>query len=485
MKVEENTNLGLSPEMHRSTPLIKGRHIYLLLVIGVSVVAATALLVAPDKYQLPLILAIPAMVIGIYILKNPYFGIYLFFLYDTLRPYDFIYALQPLQLAIIIEGLTFLSWIIYLLRNKNKLNWHVFNWPFLGFLGLIGLSVFTAENNRLAYDIFIIMTVSFVMFIVATNTVDSTKRLEKLIWLFLMIHLYFAIRGIYNYYFGEPLPDGQRTSGIVGSSFLSDENDFALVINVLIPMTFFMFIALKKKFLKIFTGGLLVVYVFAIISSFSRGGWVGFMAVITYCILNSKKKLVSFTVVLMLGLVLISVAPSEYWQEIETISDTSESTADARIRYWKAALLMFSDYPILGVGAGNGGIWLPDYISGTANPGTEWGRAFHGTIPQILAELGTLGFICYVLMAYYAVKGLLKIRKRRATGKNNISRSVIANGLLGGIIAYFVTATFISTVYYPQLWMLYTLAIILIHIDRAESENVLEVPIEPEPKKIS
>jgi len=470
MKVEQDKNLKLSHERHRSAPLIVGRHIYLLLVIGISVAAAAALLVTPEKFQLPLILVIPAMVIGICILQNPYVGIYLFFLYDTLRPYDFIYALQPMRLAIIIEGLTFVSWIIYLLRTKDKLNWHVFNWPFLGFLGLIGLSVYTAENSWLAYDVFIVMTVSFVMFIVATNTVDSMKRLDKLVWLFLLIHLYFAFRGIYNYQFGEMLPNGQRTSGVVGTSFLSDENDFALVINVLIPMAFFMFIALKNKFLKIFTGGLLVVYVYAIISSFSRGGWVGLMAAITYCILNSKKKLVSFTAVLVLGLILVSVAPSEYWQEMETISDTSESTADARIHYWKAAIVMFTDYPILGVGAGNGGIWLPYYITGTANPGTEWGRAFHGTIPQVLAETGIIGFTCYALMAYYAIKNLWFIRKRKTTGKNSISREVIANGLLGGIITYFVTATFISTVYYPQLWMLYTLTVILIFVDKAEIE---------------
>ena len=73
-------------------------------------------------------------------------------------------------------------------------------------------------------------------------------------------------------------------------------------------------------------------------------------------------------------------------------------------------------------------------------------------------------------MAYYAIKNLLIIRKRKTTGKNIISKNVIANGLLGGIVAYFATATFISTVYYPQLWMLYTLTVALIYVDKAEIE---------------
>jgi len=465
--------------IHRGTPLITGRHIYMILVLGVGVVAAAALLVAPDKFQVPIILAFPAILVGIYALQNPYAGIYLFFLYDTLRPYDFILALRPLRLSIVIEGVAVLSWIIYMLRTKSQFNWHRFNWPFTIFMAMITISVATAENAGLAYNIFMVMLVSYVMFIVATNVVDSIPRLNKLVWLFLMIHFYFAVKGIYNFQFGESLASGQQTSGIVGSAFLGDENDFALVINIFIPMAYFIFMSLKNKFLKLITGGLMVTYVFAIISSFSRGGWVGLMSVIVYCILNSKKKMASLTVAFMLAVVLAIAAPSSYWNEIQTISDTSESTADARIRYWQAALAIFADHPVVGIGAGNGGIYLPNYISGAANPDREWGRAFHGTIPQVMAELGIIGLACYFIMLFIVIRELHHIRKRKGLDNVLIPRDVLANGLLGGIIAYFVTSTFISTVYYPQLWGLYTLSIILILIDRAD--NPQEIPVNTAP----
>jgi probable O-glycosylation ligase (exosortase A-associated) len=460
-------------EIKRGEALITGRHIFLLLVLAFSAVAAAAFLFVPDKFQLPMILAIPAMVVGIYIIINPYAGIYLFFLYDTLRPYDFIYALRPLRLALVIEGVTLISWFVYLIRSKTRINWPAFNWPFLGFLALIILSVFTAENRGLAMNVFNVMIVSFIIFVISTNTVDSRSRLNKLIWLLLIIHFYFALKGIHNYFFGAALPNGQRTSGIVGSSFLGDENDFALVINIFIPMAFFMFMGLKNRVSKLISGIFLVTFVFAIISSFSRGGWVGLMAAVAYCIMNSKRKLMSISIALMLFLLLLAVAPSSYWSEIETISDTSENTADARIRYWHAAVKIFADHPILGVGAGNGGIYLPYYISGAINPDREWGRAFHGTLPQVLAESGIVGFSFYILMAFYAIKSLWFIRKRKSTGRNSMSREVIANGLLGGIITYFVTATFISTVYYPQLWTLYTLTFVLVFIDKSESKEEL------------
>lgn len=470
MKVKQENAEAPAP-VRQSVPLITGKHIFLLVVLGVSVVAAAALLFVPENFQMPMVLAIPALVVGIYILNNTYFGIYLFFLYDTLRPYDFIPALQPLRLAIVIEAVTVTSWLIYLLCSRTRINWHLFNWPYAIFIALIALSVYMAENRGLAYDVFIPMLVSFVMFVISINNVNNRSRLNKLIWLFLIIHFYFAVKGIFNYFFGSPLPDGQRTSGIVGSGFLGDENDFALVINILIPMCFFMFMSLKNIFTKWLTGIFLVTYVFAIISSFSRGGWVGLMSVVFYCILNSKKKMLSFAIVAMLGLMLAVAAPSEYWSEIQTISDTSESTADARIRYWKAAVAIFIDHPILGVGAGNGGIYLPDYITGAADPDREWGRAFHGTIPQVMAETGIVGTTCFFLMAYLAIKELWLIRKRKSSDQSTLPHDVIANGLLGGIIAYFVTATFISTVYYPQLWMLYMLTFAFVFIERKEQES--------------
>ncbi|MFZ5979892.1 MAG: O-antigen ligase family protein [Candidatus Zixiibacteriota bacterium] len=466
--VEPEKDIKPSNLLHRDTPLIRGRHIYYLLVLGVAAVAAAALLIAPETFQVPIIFSFPAVLVGIYILQSPFAGIYLFLLYDTLRPYDFIYALRPLRLTIVLEAITVLSWIIYLIRSKASFNWPFFNWPFTIFIALITLSVLTAENAGLAYNTFMVMIVTYVMFIAATNIVDSIARLNKLVWLFLMIHLYFALKGIYNFHFGEMLPNGQHTSGVVGSAFLGDENDFALVINIFIPMTYFMFMTLKNRFLKIFTGGLMIIYAYAIISSFSRGGWVGLMSVVIYCILNAKKKMASLAVVAMLAVVMVVVAPSSYWNEIQTISDTSESTADARIRYWQAALAIFADHPVLGVGADNGGIYLPYYISGAVNPDREWGRAFHGTIPQVLAELGIVGTACYFMMAFIVIRKLYTLRKRKGINNVLIPRDVLANGLLGGIIAYFVTATFISTVYYPQLWSLYTLSIILILVDRAD-----------------
>ena len=167
---------------------------------------------------------------------------------------------------------------------------------------------------------------------------------------------------------------------------------------------------------------------------------------------------------------IISFAPQKYWSEVETITDTHEETAASRINYWKAALRMFRDYPITGVGASNGGIHMPMYLPGVKNSITEWGRAFHGTLPQVLAELGSLGFIFYILMLITAIKYLNRLTKRKSDTPND-NVWVLSNSIMIGIISYITTATFLSTAYYPQLWTLYTLTMALMAVTNIHSQK--------------
>jgi O-antigen ligase len=371
----------------------------------------------------------------------------------------------------VIEIVTLVSWIIYLANKKRGIKWSNFNWLFLGFMGVIAITVVTAVNNRFAYNTFQLMMVTFIIFIIATNVVDSLNRLNKLIWLLLLIHLYFALQGIYNFVVVQNVVAGQVTSGIVGSGYIGDENDYALALNVMIPFAYFMLIYSKRRMIKFLSAILLLTFVFGVISSFSRGGWVGLMAVIVYCILSSKRKLVTLGYAMLLGLAFFLYAPSSYWSEIQSIRETSQGTAEIRRRYWEAAFRMYLDHPIVGVGAGNGGIWMPTYVTGFEFPGTQWGRAMHGAIPQIMAELGSLGLAFYLLMIFYAIKYLNRIKKRRIVDESDDYMLFIANSILGGIVAFLVTATFLSTAYYPQLWTLYTLTMVLFYLQKSKGNE--------------
>ncbi len=436
----------------------------------VAVAGGLAILEIPDKYQLVVVFAVPAAVVVILILLNPYLGVFIYLLFEYLRPYDMIPALLPLKIPMAVISVTTVSWLIRLSRTKN-LVWNDFTWLYFGFVALIAFTVVSAENYYYALQVFREAFVVFLMFLAAVNIIDRYDRLRKLVWLMLLIHFFLAIKGIYNYAFSDIGGAGQHTSGVVGTSFLADENDFALALNVIIPFTFFTLVYSKRFYSRAISLVILVGLVFGVVSSFSRGGWVGLVAVMGFCLMRTKRKLVSFSLAAVLAVVLLLVAPGEYWEEINTISDTGESTAVTRLHYWKAAVKMFLDYPIVGVGADNGGIFMPEYVSGWDSPATQWGRAFHGTLPQVLAELGIIGITLYIAMIVLAVRYLLRVRRDALVSGGQLEAVRYADSITGGIVAFLVTGAFLSTAYFPQLWTLFTLAMVLVRCQRRAAET--------------
>jgi probable O-glycosylation ligase (exosortase A-associated) len=362
----------------------------------------------------------------------------------------------------VIQLLTLASWVIALMTGKKQFRWTSMHTLFALILGAVGLTVITAANNFLAYQIFQGMLGFFVMFVLAVDLVDSPRRLKSLVWMLLLIHAYFAIKGIHTFMTGSFRGVGGYTSGVVGSGSLSDENDFAMMINMMIPFSFFVLTVLKG-YSKLISAGLLLLFVMAVVASFSRGGMVGLAAVLLFALFVSKRKLLATGTTVVIVLVMFLFAPSSYWKEAGSISDVHENTANARLEYWQAGIRMFVDNPLAGVGADNGQIQMPKYYQGAGgrDPNTQWGRTFHGTWSQVLAELGLLGGVPYFSMMFLAFRYLFRIR-RESLGDQNSTMLFLANSLIGSLIAYIACATFLSTAYYPQLWTTYTLVMILV-----------------------
>jgi O-antigen ligase len=133
---------------------------------------------------------------------------------------------------------------------------------------------------------------------------------------------------------------------------------------------------------------------------------------------------------------------------------------------------MFIDHPVNGVGANNGGIRMPEYYKGNLRLNTQWGRTFHGNLPQVLAETGGLGIAAYIAMLILILKYLHKLR-RKGTQDNNTLDLIYADSITGGIIGFLASGAFLSVTYYPQLWTLYMLAIIL-RFNSVSAENQQE-----------
>lgn len=298
-----------------------------------------------------------------------------------------------------------------------------------------------ARNNHYAYAYTTAFLLYFPVFISVIIYVNTFARLKSFINIWIGLMTYISINVIKH--------GGGEGSG---GSFLSDENDYSLLLNMMIPFSFFLFLHEKKVRNKIFYAFATGVALIAIVISFSRGGFVGLICVGFTMWLYSPKKTRSLVIILFVSVLFYFLVGKQYLAEMSTVTDTQESTASERIETWKSGLNMFSDKP-LGVGAGNFKIWFPDYQTSYFKR-SMWGRAAHSVWIQLLTELGVIGVILYYSLMKCNIRDIFWMRKQQKSVDNqNISYAAyLSLAYLCSFIGYFVSGSFLSVLYYPHLY---------------------------------
>ena len=376
--------------------------------------------------------------------------LFLYLILEYSRPQELLPFLRVLHLptiTVILLALSFVFSGFLPLREKQSV-------LFLAILGLMVIHGPIAVNNYWALMVFLSMVMNFIVYLCLIQYVDDQDKYDRLLKIWLGVHVFLALVGIVK-----------KGKGIGG--FLADENDLCMTMNMIIPISFFlaMNVSGKKKIYFIFLTGL---FLFVIILSASRGGFVGLMAAFMYCWLRTKKKILTAFIIGVLAIFAAVVAPPTYWNEIRSITEegTEQGTGEERVYTWGIGWHMFLDNPILGVGQGNFPYVFEKYeleVTGTDEAfhgRSVAGREAHSIYITMLTELGIIGTGIIIGMIINIFKDLKAIRFRSSQQPNKGSSPIfnrnyfLALGLEGALVSYLVSGAFISILYYPNLWIL-------------------------------
>ena len=344
--------------------------------------------------------------------------------------------------------------IFYVLKSYKE----VLKDPILKLCVLFSLmlmfSVIFATNTFHAYHVSKNMVLNIFAVAAMVLILNSRERLETFLKWFVLIFFIVALIVIKN---------GGRGPG----GFLKDENDVALLMGVALPYPWYMLQHVPlTKFKKIFYIACLLVISVALVATSSRGGLLGFVAMLAMLVILSAKPirnmLISLTLVVVVGTTALTILPDTYVKDMQTISDTRNSTRNLRFMHWTAAYEMFKDNPVLGVGAGNYP-WNSNryfHYSRHFDPSgrNRAGRQSHSLYFTLIPETGLVGIFIFISI-------LVKIYTRaRKMIKDSISNSdpdksqlfyVLASKItLAALVAYLVAGVFISVLYYPVFWFL-------------------------------
>jgi hypothetical protein len=110
--------------------------------------------------------------------------------------------------------------------------------------------------------------------------------------------------------------NGMLHGGRGVGGWLGDENDFAMEMNVAVPFAFFLYQGTTAKGAKVLYLVLLGIFVLSSIATASRGGFLGLLAVGSFCWFYSPRKVWSLVLLTGVLLLVLVAAPQEYWDRM-------------------------------------------------------------------------------------------------------------------------------------------------------------------------
>ncbi len=357
------------------------------------------------------------------------------------------------------------------------------------FFALMAVHVPLARNNFWALMTFKDMFLLFCVYLGIIIYINSLERMMTLMKMWMGILFFLALMGV-------------KSGGHGIGAWMGDENDFCMVMDMAAPFAYFLLFSVTGVSQKLKYLACLGAFLLGAMASLSRGGFIGLASVGVYCWYRSPKKLNALVVVLVAVLFMIALAPETYWDEIA--SSTSEETmgedgtGGARLYTWGIGMKMFFYNPIIGIGQKNFPWTFDIYEAGEKFHDRSFaGREAHSAWVTLISELGLAGITIIGLMLLQCYRDLKFVRMRFAPvdikkkhgqtiREGEDVRIYLARAMEGSMIGYIVSSVFISTLWYPSLWVLLGFVVALRNISEEPVAEASSLVLKPgQPRKVT
>lgn len=351
-----------------------------------------------------------------------------------------------------------------------------------------------------------------ILYLLIINTVRTKKVLRLAIWVVLIAGLlmgglsfYQQVTETYDRDYGgfAQMSDAAFETGeenILGEveqprlgGPLGQQNRFAQIMLMLVPLGLFQVWGSRSKSLRVLA---IVATAFTLIGAvltFSRGGAVGFMLLLIVMTMMRYIKLHQLLLVLLAMLVLLQAFP-QFGARLDSLTALSDLLANdgssiasadgatrSRVTEMLAAVLMFADHPVIGLGPGMYPQHYQEYAERVGIRVLNTTRESHSLPLGLAAESGILGILAFGAILFITLRNLAHYR--RYFSHRSPEMASIATGLFLSIVVFLTTSLFLHFAYIRYFWLIMGLAGATNHIAKnivtteAETEN--QQPIAP------
>jgi O-antigen ligase len=395
-----------------------------------------------------------------------------------------------------------LVWYL-LVRREKLIITPVFQWLLL-LLGVYILgAVFSSDITLASRKLIDYFYEGVLLYFFFTNVIRTPEMLKRVVWVLLISGALIGGFALYqqtthtfnNNYGGFAQIDSGFGTGVENlqgqvsqprmAGTIGETNRFAQNMLMLVPLGLFQLWIYRSTWARLlallFTG--LIIVGGAL--SFSRGAAVGFIMLILIMVLLRYIKFYQI-VLLALGAYLVLWMFPQYAVRLTTLSVFSDvastnssaalTGADSSIRGRAtdiiAALLIFKDHPLVGVGTGMVPLYIQAYSRGVGFRYLTRDMQAHSLFPGFAAESGILGLICLVMILYIPLRDLVRARKRWM--ESHPDWSYMATAFFQALMSYIITGLFLHMSYMRFFYMMVALCVV------ASRFNEAETPVEVE-----
>lgn len=415
-------------------------------------------------------------------------------------------------------GVLMWTWVAYF--NPHRYTWTstVYNFPVAMVVAiptLLGL-VFTRQLNRNIFtreSLFIILlwiwmclTLVYAMQVplFAGHIQDGTARLvqitkillmtfvtvlvlnspQRLRQLALVIALSLGVRGVWAAIFGIRTGGEFRVYG-PHDSFMEDNNDFALALNMILPLLYFLAHGEPRRWVR---NGLRLCFfasILCVVFTYSRGGLLGLVTVLFLIAMMSRYRVPALLLMGAAILLAVSFVPQAWTERMDRMAHGKiDSSEMQRLIAWRTGWNLVMDYPITG-----GGLEAyPDvnvfrHYQPEEMPGGRESSGPHSIYFQVLGELGFPGLTLFLFLlgsCFISLHGLRHRAKRLDPSHWSIP---FARMFEVSLAAFAVSGAFLGRAYF-DLWFEIVACIIALRVlyRREAKEGAAQIDIEVEPE---
>ena len=398
-------------------------------------------------------------------------GLLLSIFFEYVRPGNYIPVFNMLKVGTILPLAVFAACLVQQQPVSNeKVYQHINTKWLLFYFVLLFLSVLMSDVTLFSYAILTAVTGYLIWYFIIVKLVTDLGKIKLTLATLVFSHVLLVF--LNPHIVLEP----ETRNYIQAAPFLGDGNDFSLSICIVWPMCLFLYLEAKTFLLRITYLGSLLVLMFAVIGTQSRGAAVSFICLFLFLMWKGRQKLLGLLVLCVVGLIVASYAPDVYFDRLSTVINyEKDGSAMGRIVAWKAAVRMVTAHPLTGVGSGHFSVKL-----GTEFRPPEFGDEHfpwltaHSLYFLILAELGLPGivFLLFLLAGTYLRVNRLYICARGSPDAASKSYARLFLMLNASLIAFAVGGAFLSVAYYPHIFVLTGLIVAATYIYEDKTNKV-------------